>query len=72
MVKGVNWDQFAQHVIASLPEEVKRRKSLLVALLAALPKSYERRDEITTMLHLLHAHEAAQMKFQALFKQEVA
>ena len=54
--------------MANLPDSLTARKEDLITLLSLLPKNYARRGEIILALEAIHAHERAQMEFQALLK----
>lgn len=59
-------DKFVAHTIAALPDSLHLRKTVLITLLAVLPREYPRRSEIKLLLANLHAHEADQLKFREL------
>lgn len=59
-------DIFVRHTVATLPDSLRLRKTILVTTLSLLPKTYPRRFELKSMLENIHAHDRAQLKFQEL------
>lgn len=56
-------DAMVAHVVATLPDSLKLRKTVLVTLLSVLPRGYEGRFKIAKLLEALRAHDLAQLKF---------
>jgi hypothetical protein len=62
----LHYDLLARHVIATLPTDIGKRRTLLVTLLASLPRDFHWRHEILLMLEAIRAHEKAQLDFLSI------
>jgi hypothetical protein len=59
-------DSAVAHVISTLPDSFRLRKTVLVTLLHWLPRDYAGRLEIEKLLEAQRLHESAQLKFREL------
>lgn len=67
MEKFSNIETLARHAMRTLPDSISERKSILSAIVRALPRGDERRIQAALLLRQLHAHEKAQQEFAFAF-----
>lgn len=59
---------FVSHIVATLPDSIEARKTVLTVLIKLLPNSRKDKPALMKMLFHLQAHESTQLEFSMFLK----